>query len=750
MTEIDTQKFREQLNCSVPQIDDIFEDCFRDASTIMGDEGLDAWLDCAEAVCKLGRGTELVLIVLEDGAELVKLVDPALFAEVTKTARFLSDNACGKAVNPFLSTLTAIARRLGSHELMVQWFSLVERVASQESKASEVNISRSEGVVALLRQAPNILGQISLGGLANWIDYGLSSYKNQNHRLADYFGLQTADGHAMLQRERHGSLYMDYERQVNMFLRAFFELEEEFHPYSLAFDIARKPTPHLDRKGFYVPDVHDDLNGVSGIDRYRAMVAHLAAHRLWSQPYLADNYSPFQHVAIECFEDARVEHLAMQRYPGLRSLWQKLHPIPVEGACPDEGWSCVRHMLAMLSRALLDPDHPYKDPSVLKYVEEFKAEFAKNPNDAQLSARLGVKWLVENQTKSFRLANIWFENTQISYRDDNRYLWIFLEAADSDDDFTSDHAATDRESEQEEGGMPPQHYHEWDYQSLSYRPDWTTVYEQIQPLGNAAHIDGLLDKHKQLTRRLKQIVDMLKPQQRKRVRYQAEGDELDMDVLIRAWTDFKAGTTPDNRYYQSHEKDGRDISVLLLLDLSQSINEVPEGCSTTILELSQEAVSVLAEAIEALGDPFAIAGFSSNTRHEVRYTHFKGFSEHWGDEAKGRLAGMEGGYSTRMGAALRHGARYLEHRSEEKKILLLLTDGAPRDIDVFDEQYLHDDTHKAVVELEQKGIESFCITLDPHADEYVAGLFGAHRYAVIDQVERLPEKLPQLFIKLTK
>jgi uncharacterized protein YegL len=748
--QTEPQNYRERLNCSVPQVDDIFEECLTSGLSIMSDEGIDLWLDCAEAMCKLGRGTELVLIVLEEGPELVKLIDPALFAKVAKTAKFLSDHACGKAVNPFLSTLVAIARRLGSHEIMEQWFSLVERVAEQESKASEVNVSRSDGIVALLRQAPVLLAQISLGGLANWIDYGLSAYKNQNHRLADYFGLQTADAHAMLQRERHGTLYMDYERQINMFLRAFFELEEDFHPYSLAFDVARKPVPHLDRKGFYVPDVHDDLYGVSGIDRYRAMVAHLAAHRLWSQPYLADNFSPFQHIAIECFEDARIEHLAMARYPGLRSLWQKLHPVPVEDGCPDEGWSPVRHLLAIQSRALLDPGHSYKDPLVVQFAREFREEFSKDPHDAQLSVRLGIKWLLKNQTTEFRLANIWFENTQVSYRDDNRYLWIFLEAADNEDDFHSDHAATDREVSAEEGGMPPQHYHEWDYQSQSYRPDWTTVYENIQSSGNAAYIDALLDKHKQLTRRLKQIVDMLKPQQRKRVRYQSEGDELDMDVLIRAWSDFKAGSTPDNRYYQSHEKDGRDISVLLLLDLSQSINDVPEGCSTTVLELSQEAVSVLAEAIEALGDPFAIAGFASNTRHEVRYTHFKGFSESWGVEPKGRLAGMTGGYSTRMGAALRHGARYLENRREEKKLLFLLTDGAPRDIDVFDEQYLHDDTHKAVAELEQKGIVSFCITLDPQADEYVAGLFGAHRYAVIDQIERLPERLPQLFIKLTR
>ncbi len=745
----DAQKYREQFNCSVPQVDDIFADCFADASSIMSEEGLELWLDCAQAMCKLGRGTELVLIVLEEGPELVRLIDPALFAQVTKTAKFLSDNACGKAVNPFLATLVAIARRLGSHELMTQWFELVVKMADQQSKGSEINISRQDGLIALLQQTPSLLAQISLGGLANWIEHGLASYKNQNHRLADYFSLQTADAHAVLQRERHGTLYMDFERQINMFLRAFFELEEEFHPYSLAFDIARKPTPHLDRKGFHVPDVHDDLEGVSGIDRYRAMVAHLAAHRLWSKPYLADNYSPFQHIAIECFEDARVEHLAMQRYPGLRPLWQKLHPVPVEGACDDDKYSCVRHLLAMQSRALLDPDHPYKDEKLLGFVKAFHEEMAKDPYDAQLSARLGVKWLLANQTKHFRLADIWFENTLVSYRDDNRYLWIFLEAADSDDDFHSDHAATDRQGAYEEGGMPPQHYPEWDYQSLSYRPDYATVYEHMQPAGNAGHIDRLLDKHKRLTRQLKQIVDMLKPQQRKRVRYQSEGDELDMDVLIRSWIDFKAGTTPDNRYYQSHEKDGRDISVLLLLDLSQSINEVPEGASTTILELSQEAVSLLAEAIEALGDPFAIAGFASNTRHEVRYTHFKGFSEHWGDEAKGRLAGMQGGYSTRMGAALRHGSRYLESRGEEKKLLFLLTDGAPRDIDVFDDQYLHDDTRKAVVELEQKGINTFCITLDPHADEYVAGLFGQSRYLIIDNVERLPERLPAVFASLT-
>ncbi len=133
----------------------------------------------------------------------------------------------------------------------------------------------------------------------------------------------------------------------------------------------------------------------------------------------------------------------------------------------------------------------------------------------------------------------------------------------------------------------------------------------------------------------------------------------------------------------------------------------------------------------------------------MRYQHIKGYSEPWGDEVKGRLAAMEAGYSTRMGVALRHAAHYLQARKADKKLLLILTDGEPSDIDVEDERLLIEDSRKAVQELDQQGIYTHCINLDPKADEYVADIFGQH-YTVIDHVERLPEKLPQLFMALTK
>ena len=188
---------------------------------------------------------------------------------------------------------------------------------------------------------------------------------------------------------------------------------------------------------------------------------------------------------------------------------------------------------------------------------------------------------------------------------------------------------------------------------------------------------------------------------------------------------------------------------MLLVDLSESLNQKAAGCNQTILELSQEAVALLSWAIEQLGDPFAIAGFHSNTRHDVRYLHIKGFSEHWGDEVKGRIAGMEAEYSTRMGAAMRHAGHYLGQQQADKKLLLVLTDGEPADIDSHDGKLLIQDAHMAVKELDQQGIYSYCINLDPKADEYVADIFGKH-YTIVDKVEQLPERLPELFISLTK
>jgi len=255
--------------------------------------------------------------------------------------------------------------------------------------------------------------------------------------------------------------------------------------------------------------------------------------------------------------------------------------------------------------------------------------------------------------------------------------------------------------------------------------------------------------YKPVAHRIKQIIDLLTPEGVQRVRNMEDGDEIDLNAAIDAMVAIRMGEQPNSRITMRNVLKSRDLSVVLLLDLSESTNETCNGSDKTILQLTREAATLVSTAIEGIGDPFAIHGFASDGRHDVQYYRFKDFSQHFDDGVKSRLSGMRGGLSTRMGAALRHAGSHLLKQQEKRKLILLVTDGEPADIDERDPQHLRHDTKKAVEELYSKGVLSYCLTLDANADDYVKRIFGANNYTIIDNVERLPEKLPTLFASLT-
>ncbi|MDD5366378.1 MAG: VWA domain-containing protein [Gallionellaceae bacterium] len=737
-----------QLDTGFKPIGDVFEDVMAEALAILSREGIDAYLEAARVIGKLGRGVEPMLAFMEEWPSAAKAIGEETLPEVMALIQRMQKSPNGKAIAPFLETLAPVARKLHSQRQMGHYLNIaldfMERTTG--SIHGHHTTFPSPGLPDFFAQAPFLLGQVSLSGLRNWVDYGVANYRSHPERQKDYFSLQSADSRAVLQRERHGTLFMDVERKLDLYLRGLWRVTEQLVPYSTAFDEIRQPVPYYDKLGMRIPDVYDDAGAITGLDRYRATLAHMVGHRRWTEALIADNWSPFQRMAVEFFEDCRIETLLSREYPGLKRVFLALHPKPVEGACDEETTSCLRYRMAMLSRALLDPAHGYADADLLEYVRRFNELMAEGTSNTADIATLALSYVTRTRRQSDQLAKVHFADTVVDYRDDNRQMWRFIEESDDEEMFEKEKKRTDSE---EIKGLPPRHYPEWDYRSQTYRPDWASVYEALHPKGNPADIDKLLLKHGALAKRLKRILDLLKPQDKVRIRYQEEGSELDLDVALRSLIDFKGGATPDPRINMSHRTDGRDISVMLLLDLSESLNEKAAGSDQTILELSQEAVSLLAWAVEQLGDPFAIAGFHSNTRHDVRYLHVKGYGERWGDDAKARLAAMQAGWSTRMGAAMRHAAHYLEARPADKKLMLILTDGQPSDVDVQDEQLLIEDTRQAVKELDQKGIFTYCISLDPKADEYVSTIFG-RQYTVIDNIQRLPERLPELFMALTK
>lgn len=746
------QAWRQQLDCGFPQIADVFEDCMTEAQATLTLEGMAAYLEAGRFLGKMGRGVEPALIFLQEWPQVARILGESALPAIMNAVQAMWKSPNGKAITPFLQALAAIARRLSSPEQLQHYLDLaldcMERTSSSIHGIHKTYAS--PGLPAFFQQSPQLLALLSMGGLRNWVAYGVRNYSHHPERQRDYFSLQSADSRAVLQRERHGTLLVDHTRALDLYLRGLWRDGDHLVPYSTAFSELRQPQPYFDTLGIRLPDVYDDSRGLSGLDRYRAALAHMAAHRRWSTAIFADNYSPFQRLAIECFEDARVDALAMRTYPGLRRALLALHPSPREGACNDQIQSCLRHRLALLSRALLDapdaPSHGYRDPDLNAYVQRFHALLATGESSTAEIAALALSYVARTRRQSDQSADIYFQDTEVDYRDDNRHLWKFHERSDDEEMFEEHRPST---TEEEASGLPPRHYPEWDYSSQSYRPDWVSLYEHLHPSGNAADIDRLLAKHSALAKRLQRLLDLLKPQDKLRVRYQEEGSELDLDVALRSFIDFKSGHTPDPRINMSHRTDGRSIAVMLLLDLSQSLNEKAAGSDQSILELSQEAVSLLGGAIEHLGDAFAIAGFHSNTRHDVRYLHIKGYGEHWGDAVKARLAAMQAGWSTRMGAAMRHAAHYLGAQQADKKLLLVLTDGQPSDVDAPDERLLIEDARQAVKEMSQQAIFSYCINLDPKADAYVGDIFG-RQYTVIDHIERLPEQLPRLFMALTR
>ncbi|MBU1666571.1 MAG: VWA domain-containing protein [Gammaproteobacteria bacterium] len=737
-----------QLDTGFKPVEDVFEDVMAEALAILTREGIDAYLEAARVIGKLGRGVEPMLAFLEEWPTTAKALGESGLPAVMAMIQRMQKSPNGRAITPFLETLAPVARKLRSQERMGRYLDIcldfMERTTG--SIHGHHTTFPSPGLPDFYAQAPFLLGQLTLAGTKNWVEYGIRNYRTHPERQKDYFSLQSADSRAVLQRERHGTLFMDVERKLDLYLRGLWDDADQLVPYSTAFDELRKPVPYYDKLGMRIPDVYDDAGTITGLDRYRATLAHMVGHRRWSEAQIADNWSPFQRMAVEFFEDCRVETLLCREYPGLKRIFLALHPKPVEAACDPETVSCLRHRMAMLSRALLDPDHGYGDADLLDFVKRFHDLMATGVASTKEIATLALSYVAKTRRQSDQLAKVHFADTVVDYRDDNRQMWKFIEDSDDEEMFEKEKKRTPSD---EIKGLPPRHYPEWDYHSQTYRPDWASVYEALHPKGNPADIDKLLQKHGALAKRLKRILDLLKPQDKVRIRYQEEGSELDLDVALRSLIDFKGGATPDPRINMSHRTNGRDISVMLLLDLSESLNEKAAGGDQSILELSQEAVSLLAWAVEQLGDPFAIAGFHSNTRHDVRYLHVKGYSERWGDDAKARLAAMEANYSTRMGAAMRHAAHYLEARPADKKLMLILTDGQPSDIDTNDDQLLIEDARQAVKELDRKGIFTYCISLDPKADEYVSGIFG-RQYTVIDNIQRLPEKLPELFLALTK
>jgi len=442
---------------------------------LLSEHGLVNYIDNARFIGKMGRGPEPLLIYLEEAPAIAALVGEDALEDLRGMAHYMSTHTNFKAIVPFLQTSGAVVRRLKSYELFSQYIEIIRTMMEKTSVSvlGHHTTFPSPGLQDLLKQAPLLLRELSLEGFKNWIDYGVQYYNSHPGRQVDFFSLQSPDSHAVMQRERHGTLLIDNERKLDAYLRGLWQESDYLVPYSLIFDELRKPMPYYDHVGIRLPDVYEDDRGVSGINRYRAALAHMAAHRRWSQQMIIDNWSPFQRIAVETFEDSRVDHLACKRYPGLRKIFLALHPEPIQADLAVEKMSLIPLRLAIASRGMLDPDYKIENADILEFVTRFRDEMEKGESSSMDIASIALSFIARTRRQTDALPDTYFDNTEVDYRDDNRHLWIYIEQGD-DEETTFEHLDK-RQNEEEVAGLPPRHYHEWDYNAQHYRPDWVSV-----------------------------------------------------------------------------------------------------------------------------------------------------------------------------------------------------------------------------------------------------------------------------------
>jgi len=287
-------------------------------------------------------------------------------------------------------------------------------------------------------------------------------------------------------------------------------------------------------------------------------------------------------------------------------------------------------------------------------------------------------------------------------------------------------------------------------------PEWHYRKQQMQPahcrlqmlLARDAQPCELPVELRPAARRLRSQFQALSSQ-RARLRAQANGTDLDLDACVRHAAEKASGLpTAEPGLYIDSRRQQRDLSCLLLADLSLSTDAWVSN-SARVIDVIRNSMMLFGEALGATGDRFALYGFSSVRRENVRYHLIKGFDERYDAAIRGRVAALKPGFYTRMGAAIRHSAAILSKQKTARRLLLILTDGKPNDLDKYEGRYGIEDTRVAVQEARRLGLTPFCVTIDEKAGEYLPHLFGANGYVVVRDAETLPKVLPNLYVQLT-
>ena len=327
-------------------------------------------------------------------------------------------------------------------------------------------------------------------------------------------------------------------------------------------------------------------------------------------------------------------------------------------------------------------------------------------------------------------------------------------------------------------------YDEWDFRANDYKPRWCIVKEKVLEEGEPTFYADSLKNYASVMANVKRQFELIMPERFRKIDRLPDGEDLDLNAALEAYTDLRMGLPPDDRIYWHRDRIQRDVAVVFLLDMSASTAEaIDEGRHTVddrdapddpveymvwlrrrreglvrrhykrIIDLEKESTALLINALESLGDTYGIYGFSGYGRENVEFYVVKDINENFNDKIKRRIDKITPLHATRMGSAIRHCITKLEGQDASTKILFLISDGRPQDRgysrEGVEKEYAVHDTHMALIEAKRKDITPFCLTVDKAGHDYLQTMCGDMGYEVLDDIFTLPERLPMLYRRLT-
>jgi nitric oxide reductase NorD protein len=300
-------------------------------------------------------------------------------------------------------------------------------------------------------------------------------------------------------------------------------------------------------------------------------------------------------------------------------------------------------------------------------------------------------------------------------------------------------------------------YDEWDRELVDHRVGWCRVIEKKVKRGSRDFVDDTRERYKGVVSSIRHQFQLMKPENLTRITNELDGEDYDLNAVVDFFIDRRADGQQSERIYTKRLRRRRDVAVSFLLDQSSStartIGRHPLQPYThpgrRIIEIEKEGLVLMSEALEAVGDVYAINGFTSEGRRNVKFYVLKDFQEHYSDEVMRRIGGITYQNNTRLGAAIRHASAKLEKQEARTRLLIVLSDGRPYDHDYGDARYAREDTREALIDTKSRGITPFCITIDRESESELRDLYGEIGYTIIDDVMSLPERLPGIYRRLT-